>query len=88
VSELPPRTSSTDPSSAAVRRVGYLLDFVRAPVDTTALAEIVQDMPLPKPALLDPRLPRRGIIDTRLHLDINADVDRTCDPGRVRDHAR
>lgn len=75
MSELPRRTSSTDPSSAAVRRVGYLLDFVRAPVDTTALAEIVQAMPLPRPALLDLRLRRRGIIDTRWDIDINTDVE-------------
>ena len=62
-------------SATAVRRVGYLLDFVRAPVETTALADLVQALPLPRPALLDPRLPRRGIIDTRWDLVINTDVE-------------
>jgi predicted transcriptional regulator of viral defense system len=62
-------------SATAVRRVGYLLDFVRAPVETTALAYLVQAMPLPRPALLDPRLPRRGIINTRWDLVINTNVE-------------
>lgn len=39
------------------------------------MADIVQALPLPRPALLDLRLPRRGIIDTRWDIDINTDVE-------------
>jgi predicted transcriptional regulator of viral defense system len=62
-------------SATAVRRVGYLLDFVQAPIDMTALAETTKVMSLPRPALLDPRLPRHGSIDPRWNIVINTDVE-------------
>lgn len=62
-------------SATAVRRVGYLLDFVHAPVDTSALVEVTETTPLPRPALLDPRHPRRGTIDSRWGIVINTEVE-------------
>ncbi|MHB1163899.1 MAG: type IV toxin-antitoxin system AbiEi family antitoxin domain-containing protein [Candidatus Nanopelagicales bacterium] len=62
-------------SATAVRRVGYLLDLVQAPVDTTALAEAMRATPLPRPALLDPRHPRKGTIDPRWDIVINTEVE-------------
>lgn len=62
-------------SATAVRRLGYLLELVQAPVSTTALKLQMAAAPLPRPALLDPRLPRQGRIDRRWDTVINTDVE-------------
>ena len=62
-------------SSTAVRRLGYLLDLVQAPVDTTPVQLAAKAMPLHRPALLDPRLPHHGPIDPHWGLVINTDVE-------------
>lgn len=62
-------------SATALRRLGYLLELVQAPVDTTPLELAVSAEPLPRPALLDPRLPRHGAIDPRWGIVINTDVE-------------
>lgn len=66
---------AADCSATAVRRLGFLLDFVQAPIDTTALDAKVNAIPLPRPALLDPHLPRRGTIDSRWGIVVNTDVE-------------
>jgi predicted transcriptional regulator of viral defense system len=62
-------------SATAVRRVGYLLDSVNANVDTSALERAAAAMRLPRPALLDPQMPRQGLINARWDILVNADVD-------------
>lgn len=62
-------------SGSAVRRLGYLLEFVQAPVDATPLHLAAAAAPLRRPALLDPRLPRHGDIDRRWGIVINTDVE-------------
>ncbi len=62
-------------SATAVRRLGYLLSFVDAPVDTTTLELAVKAMPLPRPALLDPKLPRHGATDPMWDIIVNTDVE-------------
>lgn len=62
-------------SSTAVRRLGYLLELVQAPLDTTPLEHAATALPLPRPALLDPHLPRHGTIDPRWGIAINTDVE-------------
>lgn len=62
-------------SSTAVRRLGYLLDLIHAPVDTTPLQLAAGAVPLRRPALLDPCLPRHGEIDPRWGIVINTDVE-------------
>ena len=62
-------------SATAVRRLGYLLRVVDAPVDTTALEHAVKAAPLPRPALLDPRLPRQGVTEPTWDIVVNTDVE-------------
>lgn len=62
-------------SATAVRRLGYLLRVVDAPVDTTTLERAVKAAPLPRPALLDPRLPRQGVTDQTWEIVVNTDVE-------------
>jgi predicted transcriptional regulator of viral defense system len=62
-------------SATAVRRLGYLLRVVDAPVDTKALERAVNAASLPRPALLDPRLPRQGVTDHTWDIVVNTDVE-------------
>jgi predicted transcriptional regulator of viral defense system len=62
-------------SATALRRLGYLLELVRASVDTTELARQVEAAPLPRAVVLDPRLPRQGVTDPRWGVVINTDVE-------------
>ncbi len=62
-------------SATTVRRLGYLLELVRASVDTTDLAQQVEAAPLPRAVVLDPRLPRKGVTDPRWGIVINSDVE-------------
>lgn len=62
-------------SATSVRRLGYLLRFVDAPVDTTTLERVVKAAPLPRPAVLDPRLPRQGVTDPTWDIVVNTVVE-------------
>lgn len=62
-------------SASAVRRLGYLLRLVDAPIDTTKLERAVQATPLPRPVLLDPRLPHQGVTDATWDIIVNTDVE-------------
>jgi predicted transcriptional regulator of viral defense system len=46
--------------AAGARRLGYLLDTVRAPTDLDPLRALVARRPLARPAVLTPQGPRRG----------------------------
>lgn len=61
---------------SSLRRLGWLLDFVDAPVDLSALrARIPSGGRSPARVLLDPRGPRRGPTDQRWGVVVNADVE-------------
>ncbi len=62
-------------STTAVRRLGFLLDLVGADVDTGPLGHRATVQPMGHPALLDPRLPRRGHVDLRWGICVNTDVE-------------
>jgi predicted transcriptional regulator of viral defense system len=62
-------------SASTVRRLGYLLDLVDAPVDTLELARRAQATPLPRAVPLDPRLPRQGGTDRRWGIVCNTVVE-------------
>lgn len=61
--------------AAALRRLGYLLELVEAPLDSASLAAQAAGTPLARPAMLDPASPRRGEVDARWGLLLNTDVE-------------
>ncbi len=69
-------TAASAFSTSSLRRLGWLLDFVDAPGDRSALSlQLASEGHQRARVLLDPRGPRRGPTDLRWGIVVNADVD-------------
>lgn len=60
---------------AALRRLGYLLESVGAPVDLSLLRDHLATRPMRSPSVLSPGSNRRGERDPRWNVIVNTDVE-------------
>jgi predicted transcriptional regulator of viral defense system len=72
--DLLARAAKEFPSGTA-RRLGYLLDLLKADVDLTPLRRLIATRPLARPAMLTPQGPRRGEQDANWGLLLNTVVE-------------